>query len=234
MAKNEQKDEPLNPHLIPDNFADSGRIINGMFKTRNFIEACALGIPLGIIFWSCLSFLPSNWRFTLTIFFAAIGFDTGINGWQGDTIFEFVQHVMAFNKKKRYTLYNKRVKKEVKPDYLFKDKQKTQMDEFVEKARKLMLGNSENDYDASEILNGNEKVIFEDNMSVLGTPDELKSKKQLRQEAKERKRLEKQAQKIRKEETRRKFLIEQASRDKLKELERSARASKKSKGTKKR
>lgn len=232
MAKSEQNDEPLTPHLIPDNFADNGRIINGMFKARNFIEACILGIPLGAIFWTCLYFLPPNWRFTLTLFFAAIGFGAGIYGWQGDTIFEFIQHVMSFNRKKRYTLYNKRVKKEVKPDYLFKDKQKTQMDEFIEKARNLMLGTGDNDYDASEIFKDSQKIIFEDNMPVLGTPDELKSKKQLRQETKERKRLEKQARKIRREETRRKFLIEQASRDKLKELERSSRASKKNKGQK--
>lgn len=220
MAKNEQRDEPLNPHFIPENFADNGRIINGMFKTRNFIEACILGVPLGIVFWNCLYFIPSNWRFTLTLFFAGIGFGAGIYGWQGDTIFEFIKHIMQFNKKKRYTLYNNRVKKEVKPEYLFKDKQKTQLEELVDKARDMMLGTTETDYDASDILNGKEKVIFEDNMSVLGTPDELKSKKQLRMEMKERKKLEKQAKKIRREENRRKFLIEQASRDKLKELER--------------
>lgn len=229
MAKDEQKDEPLTPHYIPDNFADNGRIVNGMFKTRNFIEACVLGIPLAIIFWYSLYFLPGNWRFTLTLFFAGLGFGAGFYGWQNDTIFEFVKHIMQFNKKKRYTLYNNRVKKEVKPEYLFKDKQKTQMEELMEKARSFMLGAGDTDYDATDIINGNDNIIFEDNMPVLGTPDELKSKKQLRMELRERKKLEKQAKKIRREETRRKFLIEQASRDKLKELERVSRTSKKRK-----
>lgn len=92
-----------------------------------------------------------------------------------------------------------------------------------------MLGAGDTDYDATDIINGNDNIIFEDNMPVLGTPDELKSKKQLRMELRERKKLEKQAKKIRREETRRKFLIEQASRDKLKELERVSRTSKKRK-----
>lgn len=216
--KTDLHDEPLIPHEIPDNFADSGRVINGMFKTRNLIEALILGVPLGLIFWFLLYILPGNWRFTISIFFAACGFAAGINGVQGDTVFEFIQHVLFFNRRKRYTLYNDRVKKEFKADYMFKDKQKNQMDELVDKFRNTILGENNDDYNASDIVGSTKNVIFEDNMSVVGTPDELKSKKQLRAEAKERKRLDREAERIRRENERHQFLIQQAGNDRLREL----------------
>lgn len=224
----DERDESLITHNIPDNFADTGRILNGMFKTRNFIEACVLAAPLAGISWFLFSFLPGDAKITLTLLFAALGFAAGIYGIQGDTVFEFFQHVMEFNRNKRYALYNDRVKTDIKPEYLFKDKQQVPMNAFVEKARSILLGVGDDQYDASDIVNQDmSNIIFEENLAATGVPDELKSKKQLKQEAKEKKKREKEAQRIRKLEARRQMLIEQASQDRIREIKREQERAKK-------
>lgn len=216
MASLNEKDEPLRGHFLPDNFVDSGRIINGMFKTRNFVEACVIAAPIALIFWFSLSFLPGNWRGTITLAFAALAFIIGIYGWQEDTVFEFIGHVMKFNKDKRYARYNPRVKREQKPIYLYEDKQKTSMDAIMEKARNMLMGVSDEQYDASDILEQDQKyIVFNEDIELKGSdaPDEVKDKRQLKKEEKERKKREKEVKRIKREQEKRRLLIEQASQE---------------------
>lgn len=219
----EDKDEQLRGHYIPENFAESGRSFNGLVKTKNLVEAIIVSLPLGIAFWFLFNFMPLNWHIVFTVFFAGMGFVAGIYGWQGDSLFEFVQHVYTFNQRKRYAKYNERVKSEIKPNYLFKDRQQNGMDEMLEKIRAIIDGTSDEKYDASEIKDSRIHYVFEEDLPIRGTPENLKSKRQLKQEEKEKKKRLKEAQKIRRQEERRQLLIDQASRDRLKKIQKEER-----------
>lgn len=221
--KIEDKDEQLRSHYLPENFAESGRSFNGMFKTKNLIEAVIVTVPLAIIFWFPFNFLPLNWHIVFTVFFAGIGFCAGVFGWQGDSLFEFIHHVYVFKQRKRYAKYNERVKREIKPNYLFKDRQQNSMDEMLEKIRAIIDGTSDEKYDSSEIKDTKIHYIFEEDLAVSETPENLKTKRELKKEEKERKKRLKEAQKIRRQEERRQILIEQASRDRLKQIEKEER-----------
>lgn len=221
--KTEDKDEQLRGHYLPENFAESGRSFNGMFKTKNLVEAIIVAVPLAIIFWFPFSFLPLNWHVVFTVFFAGLGFCAGIYGWQGDSLFEFIHHVYVFNQRKRYAKYNERVKTEIKPNYLFKDRQKSNMDEMLDKIRAIIDGTSDERYDSSEIKDTRIHYVFEEDLAVTETPENLKSKRELKKEEKEKKKRLKEAQKIRRQEEKRKILIEQASRDRLRQIEKEER-----------
>ena len=47
--------ERVNEYLIPMNFIDESRFLNGIFKTRNFVEGSIMGGTVGIIFWALIS-----------------------------------------------------------------------------------------------------------------------------------------------------------------------------------
>lgn len=221
--KIEDKDEQLRGHYLPENFAESGRSFNGMFKTKNLVEAIIVSIPLAIISWFLFAIFPLNWRIVLTVMFAGLGFCAGIYGWQGDSLFEFIHHVYVFNQRKRYAKYNERVKTEIKPNYLFKDRPQNSMDEILEKIRAIIDGTSDEKYDSSEIKDTKIHYVFEEDLAVTETPDNLKTRRELKREEKERQKRLKEAQKIRRQEEKRKILIEQASRDRLRQIEKEER-----------
>lgn len=105
MSKKHDDDAPA-VYIIPTNFINSGRIMNGMFKTRNFIEALISTIILFLI----LNLIPFSSNSTkITVLVSVIGPVTlaclvGIND---DTAFTFVKSVFSWRKNRRVMLYNR-------------------------------------------------------------------------------------------------------------------------------
>lgn len=223
---NVEKEEPLRSHFIPDNFVENGRVLNGMFKTRNFVEACVLAVPVAVLVYFLTGFLPTNWRVAIIALFTVLVFAIGAYGWQGESLMEFAQHVMSFHGRRRIAKYNPRVKHESRPEYLVVGKAKTPMDIIVEKARAKIMGTEEDDYDPNDEIDSSDvSVVFEDDMSVDGVniPDALKTKKQLKEDEKRRKQREKEIKKAMRERDRIQIEIEQEANNLIKQQRRKTK-----------
>ena len=83
--------ERVNEYLIPMNFIDESRFLNGIFKTRNFVEGSIMGGTVGIIFWALIS-APFEAKLSLIIGIAFPFFMLGLSGINGDA---FEQWAMA-------------------------------------------------------------------------------------------------------------------------------------------
>lgn len=109
------KESRQNIYIVPDNFIEGGRILNGMFKTRNFIEAIILSLAIGIPLW----IIPySSITTKITVMISVIGpfFLIGIAGINGDSLIQFLQLLKKWRKNKRVMLYNNKVRiREVRP-----------------------------------------------------------------------------------------------------------------------
>jgi len=89
-----------NVFAIPVNYTDSGKFANGMFETRNAIEAAILLVLFGypLVFWAPFSLtvkvvVGAIFLLPLTIL-ALIGID-------GDSLTQFIMRVFKYQKNKR-------------------------------------------------------------------------------------------------------------------------------------
>lgn len=188
---NNSQEEDLVSCPLPKNFADSGRCFNGMFRTRNLVEGVIFAAPIAYGTWHT-DFSYDN-RILLTCMTAGIVFLLCVVGINGDSVSEFFIHMITFNRRKRVAKYNPRVKSEATPEYL------TNGDyEFpIEKLRRIIgeVSNSAVDSKENEISRDvsdpHYKEFYADDIGVLQTPDDLKTKSELRKEKKERKKAEK-------------------------------------------
>ncbi len=92
-------------YIIPENFIDSGRIFNGMFKTRNFIEGVVLGTVFGLIAFA-LPISDFSVRLPCIILIFATMFFIGYHGYNEDPLSESVKYVYEWYKTKGVILYN--------------------------------------------------------------------------------------------------------------------------------
>ena len=121
----------LDVYIIPENFIEGGRIFNGMFKTRNFIEAAVLSLIVGVPLWmipypSITVKLSVVSIFVVPIFLIAV---TGIND---GSFIEFLQQFMKWKKSKRVMLYNGQTQsRAVRPADVI-DAQEMPKDKFVQ------------------------------------------------------------------------------------------------------
>lgn len=95
----------INIYAIPQNYTDSGRLLGGLVETNNLIEAIIVVVPL-VAF---ILYLPFS--FTIRIVTAMIvALPIGIlalTGINGDTLFQFVEHMFKFLKTKRKLHFRK-------------------------------------------------------------------------------------------------------------------------------
>ena len=92
-------EEPLNTYVIPENFADTGRCFNGMFRTRNLVEGAILAAP--IAYGVSKVNLPLNQKAVLMTLTAGLVFFGCLTGINGDSVSEFFFHIIGYIKKKR-------------------------------------------------------------------------------------------------------------------------------------
>lgn len=216
-------DEELETHVIPENFVDTGRCFNGLFRTRNLIE--------GVIFAALPAYLCINAplgyekKIILTVVVVGVIMAVMLSGINGDSVLEFVGHGLAFKKKKRVAKYNPRVKTEARPGYLTEGAGDLPRDKIIRLYNSFRNRNAETQEAVSrDIYDPMYKEFFEDDLGYVETPDDLKTKKERRREMKAKKREEKARKAAEKAAARAEKKAEKKrSREELRELKKTVR-----------
>lgn len=193
LADARREDEALDTLVIPENFVDTGRCFNGMFRTRNLAE--------GVIFAALPAYLLVNSSLTIerkiivTVVVVGIIMFLFITGINGDSFLEFIYHLFSYRGKKRVAKYNPRVKQEASPGYLTGNVNELPRDKIIRLYNEFINRKDDSSEEAvsRDIYDPMYQEFFEDDLGYVETPEDLKSKKQRRQEAREKKRLEKEA-----------------------------------------
>ena len=191
---NKEEKQP-NVYMIPKNSFDTGYVFGGAFKTKNFIEGVVVAIPfLGIFIYG---WTQLGWDVESTVAYAAIVcagvFVAVSHGVGDDSFFEFLAHVIHFRKSRRISKYNPRIKTELEPDYLLKESgmlPKEKLKEAWENFKKKVLGGSDGPISA-DITADDLQIYYDDDEDFVEKPDELKTKAELKAEAKQRAKEEK-------------------------------------------
>lgn len=98
------QEEQIKTYAIPDNFIDESRIINGMFKTRNFIE----GVVMALLVAIPALFIPAdslNVRIMIIVGIGAPFFLLGNAGFNGDAISTTLLHYRKWRKERGVMIY---------------------------------------------------------------------------------------------------------------------------------
>lgn len=103
MAKGDM--EHIREYHIPMNFIDESRIINGMFKTRNFVEGCVLAGAVGIPCWTFIN-APFEVKISIVVGLVLPFLLIGISGINGDPVSTFIRNAFAWARSRGTMLYN--------------------------------------------------------------------------------------------------------------------------------
>lgn len=80
-------DVPQQTRIIPENFVDTGRCFNGLFRTRNLIEGAVMASPVAYV--TTHLELPMNQKIVVTAVVAGGLLLFGATGINGDSVVEF-------------------------------------------------------------------------------------------------------------------------------------------------
>ena len=233
MAREEKQ---ANIYAIPKNSFDTGYVFGGQFKTRNFVEGVVVTLPFLGIFLYGWAKLGLDFESTVAYCFilCAAVFVSVVHGVGGDSLFEFIARVVKFRQNRRISKYNPRIKTELEPDYLLHDDTmlpKEKLKRALENIKSKVVGGSDEPISA-DITDDDLQVYYDDDEDFVEKPDELKSKAELKAEAKQRAREEKEfikslprnqrrmAEAAKKREEEREQMIQEAIKRRLEKAER--------------
>ena len=187
MAREEKQ---ANIYAIPKNSFDTGYVFGGQFKTRNFVEGVVVTLPFLGIFLYGWAKLGLDFESTVAYCFilCAAVFVSVVHGVGGDSLFEFIARVVKFRQNRRISKYNPRIKTELEPDYLLHDDTmlpKEKLKRALENIKSKVVGGSDEPISA-DITDEDLQVYYDDDEDFVEKPDELKSKAELKAEAKQR------------------------------------------------
>jgi hypothetical protein len=192
MAK---EDVDLNYEIIPLNFVGSGKVMNGMFKQVNLIEACILAAPGGFLSLKVIQWPSVIAKIYGCIFLAGIPAMIAILGINDEDVISYVINFFVFWKSRRIAKFNPRAKAEINPDYIFTAQSDLPRDKLIRFFDTVTNGKFANEQDLSpDITSPTYSTYFREDADIAGKhgapelPDELKSKSQLKREAKQRRR----------------------------------------------
>lgn len=193
MAREEKQ---ANIYAIPKNSFDTGYVFGGQFKTRNFVEGVVVTLPFLGIFLYGWAKLGLDFESTVAYCFilCAAVFVSVVHGVGGDSLFEFIARVVKFRQNRRISKYNPRIKTELEPDYLLHDDTmlpKEKLKRALENIKSKVVGGSDEPISA-DITDDDLQVYYDDDEDFVEKPDELKSKAELKAEAKQRAKEEKE------------------------------------------
>lgn len=118
MANEVRQEEEERPevYFIPDNYTDSGRILDGMLNLRNAIEAGALAVVLYFIENGLLTALGLASSTIIIVMLVTIVPIAGMAlfGMNGDCFSVFLKSIFRFLKNKRKMRF-RRIKKNAQP-----------------------------------------------------------------------------------------------------------------------
>lgn len=89
-----------NVFAIPVNYTDSGKFLNGMFETRNAIEAAIIVVLLGYPLFTIFSFGLIAKIVIATVFILPLAI-LALVGIDGDSFSQYLVRVFKFRKQKR-------------------------------------------------------------------------------------------------------------------------------------
>lgn len=191
-----RKETQANIYMIPKNSFDTGYVFGGQFRTRNFVESVIVTVPFFGIFlygWSKLGWDVESTVAYCFILCAAV-FISVAHGVEGDSLFEFVDRVRKFRKNQRISKYNPRIKTELEPEYLYHDDTilpREKLKRVLENVKNKIVGGGDGPVSA-DITDEDLKVYYDDDVDFIDKPDELKTKAELKAEAKQRAKEEKE------------------------------------------
>ena len=186
------KNEELITGRITPNFIDTGRMFNGLVATRNFIElAIFVLFPYGVLLLTHFTWVFQRTHvtvYTLSLFLFGSIFVLGING---DSVLEFLKYYKVYKKNRRIARYNPRIKEkeEISLDYLNYLDSELPRDKIINFFKNFRNSSSASASGAisTEIFDPIRQEFFDDDMGHIETPDELKTKKELKAEKRQRK-----------------------------------------------
>lgn len=183
MADNQK----IRSRFIPQNATDSGRILNGLLKKRNLIEAGVICAPVGIILWISLSMLPMVNRIQITTIVVCVLGAVALLGFPPYSIFEFISLMARFSKKKHYAKYNPRPKWEAQPTALIEQNGGSLMEALSNGVNKILDGAEDSSSPVAEgIYNPQYKEAFKDDPA-----QKVKKERQRKKTKKEKKEVKK-------------------------------------------
>ena len=193
MAREEKQ---ANIYAIPKNSFDTGYVFGGQFKARNFVEGVVVTLPFLGIFLYGWAKLGLDFESTVAYCFilCAAVFVSVVHGVGGDSLFEFIARVVKFRQNRRISKYNPRIKTELEPDYLLHDDTmlpKEKLKRALENIKSKVVGGSDEPISA-DITDDDLQVYYDDDEDFVEKPDELKSTAELKAEAKQRAKEEKE------------------------------------------
>ena len=193
MAREEKQ---ANIYAIPKNSFDTGYVFGGQFKTRNFVEGVVVTLPFLGIFLYGWAKLGLDFESTVAYCFilCAAVFVSVVHGVGGDSLFECLARVVKFRQNRRISKYNPRIKTELEPDYLLHGDTmlpKEKLKRALESIKSKVVGGSDEPISA-DITDDDLQVYYDDDEDFVEKPDELKSKAELKAEAKQRAKEEKE------------------------------------------
>jgi hypothetical protein len=180
------KDERIDDLFVPQNCEYDLSVGDYTFKKRRVLEGALLTIPFGAVCWFlCMLFRVSIiTAVVVTAISGSLGMIFGIVGHNGDDISKYIWNIVTFNRRKRITWYNGRVKKEIR---CFAEESQNEEDYVIPRERlealyhKLTnqrnIANSEENL-ALEEQYDNENIVFEDDIRLM--EEEKKEEKKMR------------------------------------------------------
>ncbi len=193
MAREEKQ---ANIYVIPKNSFDTGYVFGGQFRTRNFVEGVIVTAPfLGIFLYG---WTKLGWDIESTVAYCfilcAAVFICVVHGVGGDSLFEFADRVRKFRQNRRISKYNPRIKTELEPGYLYHDDTmlpREKLKRVLEDVKNRIVGGGDGPVSA-DITDEDLQVYYDDDENFIEKPDELKTKAELKAEAKQRAKEEKE------------------------------------------
>lgn len=184
-------DERATPRIIPGNATDTGRVLNGVFKKQNLIEAVVITVPVAFLLWNLIPI--SDWQTKVPYVVIPSGalFALGVFGIPPYSLFEYVNLFIKFRRTKHYAKYNPKLKwDETVPEFLINLNYET----FYDKIGKILDGitnsniQEENPVDEN-ILNPKHIEKFKDDIDEKELKKlTAKEEKEMRKRLKERER----------------------------------------------
>ena len=96
-------------YVIPANYTDSGKWLGGLLSFRNAVETIILLLALGYIESALIPMNGTARIIVMALTILPIGLIT-MMGIDGDSLFEYVGHILKFTKRKRRLHFKKAVR----------------------------------------------------------------------------------------------------------------------------
>ena len=101
-----QQEETNSIYVIPENYIDSGYILNGEFRTRYFVEAVIVAVIFLVVAILLTKNVSRNPRIVICTFVTAVPFFACLKGINGDPVSVFIKSSVHWLRHKKLRRFN--------------------------------------------------------------------------------------------------------------------------------